>query len=199
MKKFILKLLLVAAGLLPAAIPTAALAIDLGRSDSDNATISLNHGNFGVFGRYELGTQILTNQQRMIRCTYDFSSLGGSSAAALSLRSSTTDSFSKPNTTCLLPKGAIIMEVFIDTVTSLTSAGSATIALSTGQTAADILTATAYSSLTAGSITAGVPLGTAATAIKLTADRTPTATIAVAPLTAGKFYVLIDYILSQTL
>lgn len=197
MKKFIVKLLLIAAGLLPAAMPTAALAIDLGRVDSDTATTSLNHGNMNVFGRYEIGTQLFTNQQRMIRCTYDFAVLGGSSAASLSLKSSSTDALAKPNTTCLLPKGAIIMETLIDTITAPTSAGSATIAISTGQGAQDLLSATAYSSFTG--IQAGITLGTAASAIKLTADRTPTVTIATAPLTAGKIYVLIAYMLSQTL
>lgn len=196
MKKFIVRLLLIAAGLLPAAIPNVALAIDLGRSDSDNFTIGLNLGQMSVFGRYGAGTQFITNTQHVIRCTYDFAKLGGA-IGTVSLRSSTTDSFSAPLTTCLLPKGAIIMETLIDTITTPTSGGSATIALSTGQSAADILAATAFGSVTG--IVAGIPLGTAATAIKLTADRTPTATIATAALTAGKFYVLISYILSQTL
>lgn len=196
MKKFVIKLLLIAAGLIPAATPFAH-AVDLSRVDSDTVQVSLNHGNMNIWGRYEIGTQLMTNQQRMIRCTYDFSVLGGSSAASLSMKSSTADSFSKPNTTCLLPKGAIIMEVLVDTVTSLTSGGSATVAISTGQGAADLLAATSYSSFSG--IQAGIPTGTAASAIKLTADRTPTVTVATAPLTAGKFYVLIAYMLSQTL
>lgn len=196
MKKFIVRLLLIAAGLLPVAMPTTALAIDLGRVDSDALTIGLNLGQMNTFGRFGVGTQLMTNTQRVIRCTFDFARLGGA-VSTISLRSSTTDALNNPLTTCLLPKGAIIMETLIDTITTPTSSGSATIALSTGQVAADLLAATAYGSVTG--ILAGIPLGTAATAIKLTADRTPTATIATAALTAGKFYVLISYILSQTL
>lgn len=199
MRKFMIKLLLIAAGLLPAVIPTAALAIDLSRADSDSAQTLLDHGSMNVFARYAIGDQIFTNQQRMVRCTYDFSVMGGSTAAGMTLRASTVSSNSTTLQPCLLPKGAIIMEVFIDTITSLTSGGSATVALSTGQTGSDILGGTAYSSFTAGGITAGNPLGTASTAIKLTADRSPIVTLGTAPVTAGKFYVLIDYILSQTL
>jgi hypothetical protein len=55
--------------------------------------------------------------------------------------------------------------------------------------------ATAFSAYTG--LVAGVPVGTAATAIKLTADVKPTITIATAALTAGKLNVHIKYQISE--
>lgn len=196
MKKFLLRILLTSMGLLQVAIPRPALALDFGRVDMDAFAIFLDHGNMNIASRYQMGSQLWTNEQRAVRCTFDFTAVGGA-ISAISMRSSTVVSGVTPLTTCLIPKGAIVMETLIDTITTPTSGGSATIALSTGQTAADLLAATAIASFTG--ITAGIPVGTAATAIKITADRTPTATIATAALTAGKFYVIINYNVSQTL
>lgn len=196
MKKLFIKIIMVVVGALPAIAPLPALAVDFPRADLDRMSNSLNHGNLGVFGLFELGTQMLADQQRAVRCTYDFANQGGA-IGALNLASATTDALNKPKTSCMIPKGAIVMEVLVDTVTALTSGGSATLALSTGQSANDILGATGYASYTG--ILAGTPVGTAATAIKMTADRTPTVTIATAAVTAGKFYVIINYNVSQTL
>lgn len=98
-----------------------------------------------------------------------------------------------------LPDNAIIRDSLVDVVTTFTSAtDAATIALHT-QTAGDIVAAVAIS---AGSnpwdagLHAGVPVGTAATSIKLTAAREITATVAVEDLTAGVLVVFIDYVLS---
>jgi hypothetical protein len=43
---------------------------------------------------------------------------------------------------------------------------------------------------------AGIPVGTAATSVKLTAERTLTVSIATAALTAGKFVALVEYTVS---
>lgn len=192
MKKFLLAIALALATCLT---PTAQ-AIDLGRVDMDSFASFLNRGMTSGISRYELGSQLIVDTQRSVRCTYDFTNVGGA-ISAINLKSSTTDALLKPATNCTLPKGAIVWEAFVDTVTTPTSGGSATIALSTGQTAADLLAATAIASYTG--ILAAIPVGTAAAAIKLTADRVPTATVATAALTAGKFYVIINYNLSQTL
>ena len=198
MKKFMLKILLTAMGLLGAAHPSYAL--DLGRVDIDGYATALNRGAVSsTAGRYELGTQFWTDAQHSVRCTYSFSALGGATTANIKLLGSVLNSNATTLSTCLLPKGAIITDVTVDVITSATSGGSATVALSSGQTASDILAATAYSSFTAGSLVAGIPTGAASTMIKLTADSTPYATVAVSALTAGKFYVLIQYLLSQTL
>lgn len=97
-----------------------------------------------------------------------------------------------------IPDNAIIVDSLVDVITTLTSAtDAATIAIHT-QSADDIVAAVAISAATdwdAG-LHAGIPVGTAATAIKMTAARAITATIAVEAVTAGKFIVFIYYIMS---
>jgi hypothetical protein len=94
----------------------------------------------------------------------------------------------------VIPDNALIMQVIVDVLTAPTSGGSATVALK-AQSAADLLGATAIASITG--VVAGVPVDSAATSIKLTADRTVKATIATAALTAGVFNVFIRYVLSD--
>ena len=96
--------------------------------------------------------------------------------------------------TSALPDNAIITQAWIDVVTAPTSGGSATMAL-TVQSAGDIKAALAVASWTG--IVACVPVGTAASAIKLTAERKVTMAIAVAALTAGKIKVFVEYIQSE--
>lgn len=199
MKKFLLRILLTAMGLLPLAAPTLSYALDLGRVDTDGLIVSLNHGNMSVAGRYLLGDTSIQNVRRMVRCTYDFATLGGA-VTTIKLQASTVNSKSATLSTCLLPKGAIVTQALIDVITTATDGvTTSTISVSTGQTAADLLAATSYTSFTSGSLIAGIPVDTAATAIKLTADSTPSVVIATNAWTAGKFYVLIEYLLSQTL
>ena len=100
----------------------------------------------------------------------------------------TTDNYA------VLPDNAIITKVWIDVLTAPTSGGAATVALKS-QSAADLLAATAIASITG--ILAGVPDDAVANMIKLTADRTVKATVAVAALTAGKFNVYIEYVLGD--
>lgn len=138
--------------------------------------------------RAQLGTQITQHKVQVLKAVYDFSLQGGSSAGAVSL----LDADGKA---AVLPNKAIIKNVLIDVVTALTSGGSATVAIGSGQAANDLKAALAIASYT-GRV-AGVPVNTAATAIKLTANRTPTVTIATAPLTAGKLNIFIEYLLSD--
>jgi hypothetical protein len=97
-----------------------------------------------------------------------------------------------------IPDNAIIIDGRIDVLTTFTSATDAgTIAIHV-QSANDIRTATAISTGTswdAPTIQATVPVGTVATAIKLTAAREITATVAVEALTAGKCKIYLDYVL----
>jgi hypothetical protein len=93
-----------------------------------------------------------------------------------------------------LPNGAIIRNVFIETLTAPTSGGAATIAFR-AQSAADLLGATAIASFTGRQ--QGVPNGAVANMIKLTAARTVTATVATAALTGGRIAIYIDYVLGQ--
>jgi hypothetical protein len=91
-----------------------------------------------------------------------------------------------------IPNGSLILSGVLEIVTTLTSGGSETTAL-TVESAADILAATAVASLTAGNKSI-IPAATGATAVKTTAERAPSMTIAVAALTAGKFRLRLLYV-----
>ena len=154
--------------------------------NSANTIYELNKMN-NLAKKYSLGTllgaqqDILDNiQERVVKAQYDFATLGGA-VGDISLG-------------VVIPVDAIITDVVIDVLTAPTSGGAATIAVK-AQTAADLLAATAIASVTG--ILQGVPTaGTIASAIKTTAARTVTITVAVAALTAGKFNVLVKYVLS---
>jgi hypothetical protein len=93
-----------------------------------------------------------------------------------------------------IPSGAIITDVLINVETVLTSGGAATVALK-AESAADLNIADAISGApwsTAGAKRGDLDADTAP--VKTTADRTITATVATAALTAGKFSVLVTFV-----
>lgn len=135
---------------------------------------------------YKVGTQIMRLTKKTLVATYDFAVLGGAV--------STVNLKGIYGSNVVIPKGAIVTSCIIDVITALTSGGLATVALGTGQAGNDLKAALAFDSYTA--LVAGVPVGSAATSIKMTADRTMTATIATAALTAGKINVLVEYYVS---
>lgn len=180
MKKILLAALL-------ALVPLSSLAVT--RVGALGAQFDLNRASPEAMRKHRLGDKLQGETERFLRAKYDFTVQGGA-VAALTLRDVST------NKAAVLPKGAIVRDCLIDVVTAPTSGGSATIALGTGQAANDLKAATAIASYTG--LVACVPVGTAATAIKLTADQTMTATVATAALTAGKIYVIVQYELSDT-
>jgi|GEM_PF-6808961 hypothetical protein len=118
--------------------------------------------------------------------TYDFDSQGGVSGDIVMQGTP-------------LPKNAIVWDGVVDVITVPESGGGATIAVTTAQSANDLITAAAIAGApwsTAGS-KALVPVGTAAASIKLTADRAPKIVIGTADLTKGKFNLFIEYYLSD--
>jgi len=118
---------------------------------------------------------------RVARADYDFAVDGGA-VGDIALRGDK------------IPSGAIIVDALLHVDTVLTSGGAATVAIKT-EAAADINAADLISG--APWSTAGAKRGdfTATTApIKTTAERTITATVAAAALTAGKFSVLVTYL-----
>jgi len=93
-----------------------------------------------------------------------------------------------------IPDNAIIIDGLLDIITPCVSVSdNGTIALK-AQTAGDLLDTVDADTLSG--VEALIPVGTAATAIKLTAARELTLTIATNDLTAGKFIVLVMYIMS---
>ncbi len=118
---------------------------------------------------------------RVARAEYDFAVDGGG-VGDIALRGDK------------IPQGAIITDVLIHVDTVLTSGGAPTVALK-AESAADLNAADLISG--APWSTAGAKRGdlTATTApVKTTAERTITATVAVATLTAGKFSALVTYL-----
>lgn len=150
--------------------------------------------NQGYGSAAQLGTHVTDKKVHILKAQWDYSQVGGASGS-ISLRD-------VDNKAAVLPDNAIITDCIIDVITAPTSSGGApgpTVALSTGQSAGDLKAAAAYSGYTG--LMACIPVGTAATSIKLTANRTPTITITTGSITAthsltgGKIDVLIQYLL----
>lgn len=177
MKKIILALLALTSGVAGAATLASV----------NNAQFALNQASPEAMRTYQLGTAIQKNREHTQKCVYDFSKQGGAIGAINLL--------DQDGKNCTLPNKSIIRDVLIDVVTTPTSGGSATIAIGSGAATNDFKAATAVASYTG--LVAGVPVGTAATAIKLAADQKPTITVATAALTAGKLNVQIRFQMSE--
>jgi len=94
-----------------------------------------------------------------------------------------------------IPAGSIILEAFLDVTTLFTTGTAATLALSV-EGANDLVSATVVSGApysTTG-LKATLPVFTAASMIKTTAERSPTGTIAVGTITAGVLALIIFYV-----
>lgn len=153
--------------------------------NSDNRYM-LNRMN-SVAQKSQMGT-LLERTKNHVTAVYDFAVLGGA-VSTLALKD-------LDGNTCTLQSGAIITNVIAHVVTACTSGGSATVSLG-ANTTTDLMGATAVASLSLNALLAGVPVGTAATAVRLTADRNISVAIAVAALTAGKVNYHIEYILAN--
>lgn len=146
---------------------------------------------FAPFDTYDtlqsvgLGNQ-LSIVPNVVRGTYDFAVLGGA-VGSLNL-------LGPDGNKIVIPNKAIVRQVWIDIITAIVSTsndGTISVGLNT---AIDLLAAVDGDTLSG--VTAGIPVGTAATMVKATADRTLTCAIAVHAFTAGKFNVFVEYVLS---
>ncbi len=145
-----------------------------------------------VASKVQLGT-LLRNRKGTLKCIYDVSADASRGVTGASYNLKDED-----GNDCVLPSGAIITQVYFDIVTAFTSTGNnGTIALD-ANTGGDLLAAVDADTLplTASHPGSGVPIGTAATMVKLTADRTLKATVATNSLLTGKMHVFVDYVLS---
>lgn len=156
------------------------------------AEFSFNHSS--GFQNNFLGTKIIRDNVHDQVVQYNFAVDGGAISTKTVLRVPATAG-GPGGVSGSLPKGAIVIGCYIDVITPLTTSASGTVALSTGQAAADLKAATAAASYTG--IVACIPTGSAASSIKLTADSTPYFAIATGAITAGKFNLHIQYVLSD--
>ena len=85
----------------------------------------------------------------------------------------------------VVPAGFVIFDGYYDVLTAVTGGAGATIALK-ANSAGDLLAAELLATAGTTGLHAIVPVGTAATAVKATAARTLTLTVAVNALTAGR-------------
>lgn len=122
----------------------------------------------------------LEERKKVIYAKYDFAKEGGA-VGDIALRGG------------VLPLNAIVTNTTVDVETAVTSGGAATVAAK-AEGAGDLLAATAKASLSLAAIVAGAADGTAGKMVRCTANRTPTITVAVAALTAGKFTLMIEYL-----
>lgn len=129
--------------------------------------------------------EALGSAVKWLRTTYDFAVHGG---AIGNINLGVEDQ---------LPSGAVVVDGFIDVITTLTSGGAATIAAQI-EAAGDVVAATAVATWTAGrkNVLPSPASGsvTASTRVKTTAARTPVVVIAAAALTAGKFDLWLAYV-----
>jgi len=130
--------------------------------------------------------QELHKCKNVVKFVYDFSVDGGA-VGSFNVR----DEWGNPFT---FPVGAIITRAFLDVITACTTSASGTLAFKINSSG-DILAATAAASVTG--LMDGVPVNTAATAIKVATSAKPVvASIATGALTAGKLYLFVEYYLS---
>lgn len=127
-----------------------------------------------------MGLNGLKSEKRVSYFEYDFAKNGGDIGA-----------ISVPGQG--IPKGAIINDGIIHVSDAVLSAGAATVSIG-AVAAGDILAATAKASLSANALLDTIPVGTAATSIRTTANISSLIfTVAVAALTAGKIVAAIEW------
>lgn len=84
-----------------------------------------------------------------------------------------------------IPSGFRITSTFIEVLTGVTGGANAEIAI-TMNSAGDLKASAVLTAYASAGVVAGIPVGTAASSVKATADRTIYLTVSVAALTAGK-------------
>lgn len=150
--------------------------------------------------KYQLGNKLREMHTTAI-CQYDFGTLGG----ALGNINLVSPDLVTP---CQIPGKAVIRNAFVDVTTNPASLGSATIAISSGKAAADIMNTTSIASFTVNRYQVTPTFATAGSWIKITATNSIVngvnvnasqvyITVGTAALTAGIFRVYIDYVLGQ--
>lgn len=133
---------------------------------------------------------IVNRKVGVIVAKYSFAKQGGAVGTIDLL-----ENLESPASKAKLPVNAVIKQVTIDILTAFTSTGgTGTIAVK-AQSAGDLLAAVDADTLSG--LVAGIPVGTAATSIKLTAERTLQLVVAVAALLTGKANVIVEYYISE--
>lgn len=137
--------------------------------------------------KYALGSELRQAQQLGVKATWNYAVQGGAI--------STINLDGADGKDVTLPSKAIITDCVIDVVTAPSSSGgTGTVAL-TANSSGDVKAAVDADTL-ANQVDC-IPVGSAATAVKLTAARTLSIEIASEAMTAGKINVWLEYVLSE--
>ncbi len=135
----------------------------------------------------EVATQ-LAKVPNVVKATYDFSVLGGAVGTLVLL--------GDDGLPVIIPDNAIIKQAYFEILTAFTSTGNnGTIALQSNA-AGDLLATVDADTLITG-MNDGIPVNTAATMIKLTADRQLKMVIATNAILTGKMDLFVEYVLGQ--
>lgn len=127
--------------------------------------------------------------KRLYQFVYDFTVLGGA-----------TGSIVLTQVNGPLPNNFIIQNACLDVIAGLTGGAGATGAVTSGQAANDLVIATVVAGAPFSTVGQKITiplLGTIATWVKTTAQRSPALVVAVNAFTAGKFNLWIEGILSS--
>jgi hypothetical protein len=141
-----------------------------------------------VASKVQLGT-MLRNRKGTLKCIYDVSADPTRGAVGAH------NLLDEDGNAITLPAGAIITQVYFDIITAFTSTGNNGTFAFNSEGAGDLLAA--VDADTKSGVFAGIPVGTAATMIKMTAARTLQATVATNALLTGKVHCFVDYVLSS--
>ena len=137
----------------------------------------------------QLGDKVFSSKVSYLGI-YDFSVQGGA-VSTINLDDSKGEDLK-------IPDNFVCTNVIIDKITSVQSADTTSdIAIGLNSTG-DILAALAETTADGTGLLAGIPVGTAASAVKTTAEKNATITISTTALTAGKWFVQFEGFLSET-
>lgn len=150
----------------------------------------LNNSGLSPLQAAQLGTEVVDGAVKVMRSNYDFSVQGGSSAANSPIFLKAPDGSS-----AMIPNKAIIKSVYFDTITALVDVSTGVRLAFGANTDVDLKAATASGSFTG--IIAGIPVDTAATAVKMTADRAMKLTVTGGNISAGKINMFVTYLVSE--
>lgn len=133
--------------------------------------------------------RILQGKKHIVKGKYSFASQGGA-VGSINLK----DEYGNE---IVIPSGAIVTQVLLDITSAIVSTGNdGTIALGLN-TGVDLLAAVDGDTLTTG-IKAGIPVQTAASAVKATADRKLVMAIGTNAFTAGVLDVYVEFMYVPT-
>lgn len=150
-----------------------------------------NSGRPGAIQAIKLGSQLVDNKIQVLRAILDVSSIGGAnSGSSYTLKD-------PEGGDATLPDNAVVRQVFIDTITAAASGSGTTptISFGTDSPPVNFKAATAFNSYSG--VVAGIPVGTAATAVKMSADTAVGARVLAGSLSSGKIDLLIEYLISE--